>query len=73
MPSVIRVEGLRSYKAIAFITSKSNRRRNRLKTKLLLDNAQTLRKRFFKRAYFFVWKPRSLVLQQNLGDEKWKK
>jgi len=71
---VIKVEGLRSYKAIAFIKSKGNPRNKRLKTKtysalrISLQNTAI----FSKNPFSFINTIRS-SFNEKLGDEKWKK
>jgi hypothetical protein len=69
---VIKVEGSRSYKAIAFITAKGNPRNKRLKAK----NYSTLRTSLQNAAIFLENSFRNTTLNsfnEKLGDEKWKK
>jgi hypothetical protein len=71
-PSVIKVEGSRSYKAIAFIRSKSNPRNTRLKTKNYSKLRMSLQKsQLFSETKFSVRKPIREYFNKNLGDEKW--
>jgi len=57
-PSVIKVEGSRSYKAIAFIRSKSNPRNTRLKTKNYSIVRRSLQQtQVFSKNKFSVRKP----------------
>jgi len=71
---VIKVEGLRSYQAIAFIKRKSNPRNTRLKAK----NYSTLRI-FLQKTAIFSENPvsfRNLIqsfFNEKFGDEKWKR
>jgi len=69
---VIKVEGLRSYKAIAFIASKSNRRNKRLKTKTYSAPRTSLKKTIFPKTFDFSF--RNTIREyfiKKLGDEKW--
>jgi hypothetical protein len=71
-PSVIKVEGSHSYKAIAFIRSKSNPRNTRLKTKNYFTLRRSLQKaQVFLKNTFSVRKPARKNFNKNLGDEKW--
>jgi len=70
--SVIKVEGSHSYKAIAFINSRSNPINTRLNTK----NYSTLRRslqqtQVFSKNKFSVRKPARKNFNKQLGDEKW--
>jgi hypothetical protein len=71
-PSVIKVEGSRSYKAIAFIGSKSNPRNTYLKTKNYSKLRRALQKsQLFCKKMFSFGKPFRKNFNENLGDEKW--
>jgi hypothetical protein len=71
-PSVIKVEGSRSYKAIAFIRSKSNPRNTRLKTKNYSKLRRSLpQTQVFSKNKFSVRKPARKNFNEKLGDEKW--
>jgi len=72
---VIKVEGLRSYKAIAFITSKSNPKNKRLKTKTYFTLRTPLQKvTFFSRTFLVSFRNTFRIsFNEKLGDEKWKK
>jgi len=71
---VIKVEGSRSYKAIAFIKSKSNRRNPRLKTNNYFKLRMTLKKTVFpKTSIFSFGNPTRYFFNKKLGDEKWKR
>jgi len=71
---VIKVEGSRSYKAIAFITSNGNRRNPRLKTKTYFKLRTTLKKTVFPKISIFSFRnPTQYAFNKKLGDEKWKK
>ena len=68
---MIKVEGSRSYKAIAFISSKSNPRSTRLKTKNYSKLRISLQKaQIFSKNMFSVRKTRE-YFNKKLGDEKW--
>jgi len=71
---VIKVEGLRSYQAIAFIKSKSNPRNTRLKTKKYFTLRISLQKTaiFSENPVSFRNVIRSFF-NEKLGDEKWKR
>jgi hypothetical protein len=70
-PSVIKVEGLHSYKAIAFIRSKSNPRTS-LKTKTYSKLRISLQKaQAFSKNKFSVRKTSLEYFNKKLGDEKW--
>jgi hypothetical protein len=72
---VVKVEGLRSYKAIAFIKSKDNPRNKRLKTKTYSALCVSLQKiTFFSRTFLVSFRNtiRSFF-NEKLGNEKWKK
>jgi len=70
--SVIQVEGSRSYKAIAFIRSKSNPRNTRLKTKNYSKLRRSLQKsQVFSKNKFPVRKPARKNFNKKLGEEKW--
>ena len=70
--SVTKVEGSRSYKAIAFINSKSNPRNTRLNTKnystLCISLHQT---QVFSGSIFSVREPARKNFNEKLCDEKW--
>jgi hypothetical protein len=70
---VIKVEGLRSYKAIAFITSESNRRKTRLKAKIYSTLRISLKKRtVFPKTFDFSFRNITRYsFDEKLGDEKW--
>ena len=72
VPSVVKVEGSRSYKAIAFI--KSNPRNRRLKTRTYSKLRTSLQKPqiFSKKTFSFRNAIRN-SFNDKLGDEKWKK
>ena len=69
---MIKVEGSRSYKAIAFIPSKSNPRNMRLRTK-----TYSILRRFpqknaiFSKNFKFRLETQLNVLIKKLGDEEW--
>jgi hypothetical protein len=69
---VIKVEGLRSYKAIAFIPSKSNPKNKSLKTKTYSTLRISLQKTtFFSRTFLVSF--RNTIrnsFNEKLGDEK---
>jgi len=70
---VIKVEELHSYKAIAFIPSKSNPRNTRLKTKTY-STLRTSPQRttiFSKTAKFLLETRLNIPFVKKLGDEKW--
>jgi hypothetical protein len=70
---VIEVEGLRSYKAIAFITRKSNPKNKRLKTKTYSTFRTSLQ---ITTTIFLKISFRNTTFNsfnEKLGDEKWKK
>jgi hypothetical protein len=70
-PSVIKVEGLHSYKAIAFIRSKSNPRTS-LKTKIYSKLCISLQKaQVFSKNTFSVRKTSLEYFNKKLSDEKW--
>ena len=70
--SVIKVEGSRSYKAIAFINSKSNPRNTRLKTKNYSIVRRSLQQtQVFSKNNFSVRKPARKNFNKKIGDEKW--
>jgi len=70
---VIKVEGLRSYKAIAFIPSKSNPRNTRLKTRTYSTLRTSLQKNaiFSKNSKFLLETRLNVPLVEKLGDAKW--
>jgi tRNA U54 and U55 pseudouridine synthase Pus10 len=69
---VIQVEGSRSYKAIAFINSKSNPRNTRLKKKKYSKLRRSLpQTQVFSKNNFTVRKPARKYFNKNLSDEKW--
>jgi hypothetical protein len=71
-PSVIKVEGLHSYKAIAFIRSKSNPKASSLKTKTYSKLRISLQKsQLFSENIFSVRNPIREYFNKQLGDEKW--
>jgi hypothetical protein len=72
-PSVIKVEGLRSYKAIAF--TKSNPRITRLKTKTYSTLRTSLQKKtvFSKKFIVLFRNTTRYSFNEKLGDEKWRK
>ena len=66
-PSVIKVEGLCSYKAIAFIGSKSNPRNTRLKAKNYSKLCRSLQKsQLFSENMFSVRK----FIRKNFNEKK---
>jgi hypothetical protein len=68
---VTKVEGSCSYKAIAFIGSKSNPRNPRLKTKYYSKLSRSLQKsQLFSENTFSVRKSIERILMKK-GDEKW--
>ena len=71
--SVIKVEGLRSSKAIAFIQDKSNPRVARLKTKTysILRTFPQKTKIFSKKLKFCLGIRLNVRLTKKLGDKKW--
>jgi len=73
--SVIKVEGLRSYKAIVFIKSESNPKIARLKTRTYSTLCMSLKKRtvFPKNFDFSFRNSTRYSFNEKLGDEKWKK
>ena len=71
-PSVMKDEGLHSYKAIAFIRSKSNPRITRLKAKTYSKLRVSLQKsQIFSGSIFSVRKTSREYFNKKLGDEKW--
>ncbi len=72
-PSVIKVEGLRSYKAIAFTKSKSNPKIKILKTKTYSTQRASLKKRtiFTKNLMVFFRNTNRYSFNEKLGDEEW--
>jgi len=70
---VIKVEGLRSYKAIAFIKSESNPRITRLKTKTYSTLRASLKKRtVFPKIFDFSFRNTiRYSFNEKIGDEKW--
>ncbi len=70
--SVIKVEGSCSYKAIAFISSKSNPRSTRLKTKNYSKLRMSLQQaQVFSKNTFSVRTPAQKNFNEKLGDKKW--
>jgi hypothetical protein len=68
----MKVEGSRSYKAIAFINSRSNPRNTRLNTKNYSTLRRSLQKaQVFSKKTFSVRKPAREYFNKQLGDEKW--
>jgi hypothetical protein len=74
-PSVIKVEGLRSYKAIAFTKSGSNPRSTRLKTKTYSKLHPSLKKRtVFSKSFAVLFRNTTqYFFNEKLGDEEWRK
>jgi hypothetical protein len=68
-PSVIKVEGLRSYKAIAFTKSESNPRITRLKTKTYLTLRTSLKKTIFSKCFIVLFRNTTRYsFNEKLGD-----
>ena len=67
--SVIKVEGSRSYKAIAFIRRKNNPRITSLNYSALRMSLQ--KAQIFSRKTFSVRNPARKYFNKKLGDEKW--
>jgi len=66
----MKVEGSRSYKAIAFINSSSNPRNPRLNTKNYSTLRRSLQKaQVFSKNKFSVRKPARKYFNKQLGDE----
>jgi hypothetical protein len=74
-PSVIKVEGLRSYKAIAFTKSGSNPRSTRLKTKTYSKLRTSLKKRtVFSKSFAVLFRNTTqYFFNEKLDDEEWRK
>jgi hypothetical protein len=74
-PSVIKVEGLRSYKAIAFTKSESNPRITRLKTKTYSTLRTSLKKKtIFSKSFIVLFRNTTRYsFNEKLGDEEWRK
>jgi hypothetical protein len=72
-PSVIKVEGLRSYKAIAF--TKSNPRITSLKTKTYSTLRTSLQKKtVFSKSFIVLFRNTTRYsFNEKLGDEEWRK
>jgi hypothetical protein len=72
-PSVIKVEGLRSYKAIAFTKSGSNPRITRLKTRTCSALRMSLKKRTaFPKNFIVLFRNATRYsFNEKLGDEEW--
>ena len=72
-PSVIKVEGSRSYKAIAFIRSKSNPKIARLKTRTYSTLRMSLKKRtVFPKNFIVLFRNTTRYsFNEKLGDKKW--
>ena len=72
---MIKVEGLRSYKAIAFIKSESNPRITRLKTKTYSTLRTSLKKRtIFSKNFIVLFRNITRYsFNEKLGDEEWRK
>ena len=72
-PSVIKVEGLRSYKAIAFTKSESNPKITRLKTKTYSTLRTSLKKRtIFPKSFIVLFRNATRYsFNEKLGDEEW--
>lgn len=69
-----KVEGLRSYKAIAFIKSESNPKITRLKTKTYSTLRISLQKRtFFSKNFIVLFRNTRYFFNGKLGDEEWRK
>jgi hypothetical protein len=74
-PSVINVEGLRSYKAIAFIASKSNPRNTCLEAKTYCILCVFLQKitLFSKNFKVSFRNTTRCSFNEKIGDEEWKR
>jgi hypothetical protein len=73
-PSVIKVEGLRSYKAIAFTKSGSNPRTTRLKAKTYSTLRTSLKKTIFSKSFIVLFRNITRYsFNEKLGDEEWRK
>jgi hypothetical protein len=73
-PSVIKVEGLRSYKAIAFTKSGSNPRITRLKTKTYSTLRTSLKKKTISKSFTVLFRNTTRYsFNEKLGDEEWRK
>jgi hypothetical protein len=70
---VVQDEGLRSYKAIAFISSKAYMRLNAKTYSELHMSPQRKTVIFPKNIKFSVATALDVTLMKKLGDEKWKK
>ena len=70
---MIKVEGLRSYKAIAFIKSESNPKIVRLKTKTYSTLRTSLKKRtVFPKNFIVLFRNSTRYsFNEKIGDEKW--
>jgi hypothetical protein len=74
VPVSDKVEGLHSYKAIAFTKSGSNPRNTRLKTKTYSTLRTSLQKaQIFSTNTFSVRKTSQEYFNKKLGDEEWRK
>ena len=72
---MIKVEGLRSYKAIAFTKSESNPRIARLKTRTYSTLCMSLKKRtIFPKTFIILFRNTTRYsFNEKLGDEEWGK
>ncbi len=72
---MIEVEGLRSYKAIAFTKSKSNPKIARLKKRIYSTLRMSLKKRtVFPKNFIVLFRNTTRYsCNEKLGDEEWKK
>ncbi len=70
---MIKVEGLRSYKAIAFTRSESNPKITRLKTRTYSTLRMSLKKRtVFPKKFIVLFRNKTRYsFNEKLGDEKW--
>jgi hypothetical protein len=71
--SVVKVEGLRSYKAVAFINSEDNMRLD-AKTCFILRMSPQNKTAIFPKIFKFRVETRlDVALMKNQGDEEWRK
>jgi hypothetical protein len=71
--SVVQVEGLRSYKAVAFINRKGNMRLDAKAYSVLRMSLQRITAIFPKNVEFRAETRPDAYLMKKLGDKKWKK
>ena len=70
---MVQVEGLRSYKAIAFISNKAYMRLDAKTYSVLRISLQRKTQIFPEKVGFCVETPFDVTLMDKIGDEKWKK